>query len=122
MKIQAISDTGTSWIGASQEVVDTVANITGASYDASRDIYTVRCDSSETLPDFNILINGKEYAIPSAVYVVDIGLNNGNCVITFFSMSANGFGPSWVLGATFIRSFCHVYDVGAKQIGFSRAR
>ncbi|KIH55874.1 eukaryotic aspartyl protease [Ancylostoma duodenale] len=120
-KAEAISDTGTSWIGAPQEVIDTVANLTGANYDASRDIYTIPCDVTENLPDFNVIINGKEYAIPSTVYVVDLGLNDGNCVITFFSIGSNGFRPSWVLGVTLIRNYCHVYDVGAKQIGFSKA-
>ncbi|RCN33186.1 eukaryotic aspartyl protease [Ancylostoma caninum] len=121
-KAEAISDTGAPWIGAPQEVIDTVANVTGAKYDASRDIYTVPCDVTETLPDFNIVINGREYAIPSAVYVVDIGLSDGNCVIAFFSLGENVPEPSWVLGATFIRNYCHVYDVGAKQIGFSKAK
>lgn len=29
--------------------------------------------------------------------------------------------PLWILGDTFIRPFCNVYDIGKKRIGFAKA-
>ncbi|RCN23747.1 eukaryotic aspartyl protease, partial [Ancylostoma caninum] len=57
-KAEAISDTGTSWIGAPQNVIDNVADVTNADYDFFQDVYTVPCDNMDTLPPFNITING----------------------------------------------------------------
>ncbi|KAL6743826.1 hypothetical protein Aduo_016821 [Ancylostoma duodenale] len=122
-KTQAISDTGTSWIGAPQQVIDNVVDATGADYDFFQDIYTVPCNNMDTLPPFNVTINGKEYSIPSSEYVLDLGLGNGTCALTFFAMDDSiGFDPTWILGDTFIRTFCNVYDVGGKQIGFAKAK
>ncbi|EYB92361.1 hypothetical protein Y032_0195g1499 [Ancylostoma ceylanicum] len=123
-KAQVISDTGTSWIGAPQHVIDNVADATNADYDFFQDIYTVPCANMDSLPPFNITIGGREYSIPSSEYVLDLGLGDGDCVLTFFSMDdSNGFSdPTWILGDTFIRTFCNVYDVGAKQIGFAKAK
>ncbi|KIH64533.1 eukaryotic aspartyl protease [Ancylostoma duodenale] len=120
---EAISDTGTSWIGAPQQVIDNVVDATGADYDFFQDIYTVPCNNMDTLPPFNVTINGKEYSIPSSEYVLDLGLGNGTCALTFFAMDdSNGSDPTWILGDTFIRTFCNIYDVGGKQIGFAKAK
>ncbi|KIH64532.1 eukaryotic aspartyl protease, partial [Ancylostoma duodenale] len=56
-KAQAISDTGTSWIGAPQQVIDNVVDATGADYDFFQDIYTVPCNNMDTFPPFNVTIN-----------------------------------------------------------------
>ncbi|RCN34672.1 eukaryotic aspartyl protease [Ancylostoma caninum] len=122
-KAEAISDIGTLWIGAPQNVIDNVADVTNADYDFFHGVYTVPCDNMDTLPPLNITINGKEYSIPSSEYVLDLGFDDGSCALTFFAMDdSNGFGSTWILGDTFIRTFCNVYDVGAKQIGFAKAK
>ena len=43
------------------------------------------------------------------------------CAIGFFVIEGGGFGPAWIFGDVFIRSFCNVYDVGLKRIGFAEA-
>jgi len=118
-KAQVISDTGTSWIGGPNADINNIVTATGAQYDFQYQLYTVACAGS--YPDFVYTIGGMTYTIPSVEYVLDLGLGGGQCVITFFGMDGGGFGPSWILGDTFIRTYCNVYDVGNQQIGFAKA-
>ena len=48
-------------------------------------------------------------------------IGDGSCVLAFDEVSSSGFGPSWVLGATFIRTYCNIYDIGNERIGFQKA-
>ncbi|KAK0414656.1 hypothetical protein QR680_011550 [Steinernema hermaphroditum] len=117
---QVISDTGTSWIGAPQVVLDNIASVTGAQYDWTNNFYTVDC-GAKNLPDLVFTIGGQNYHVPQVEYVLDLGLGNGQCVLTFLAMQGGGYMPSWILGDTFIRSFCNVYDIGQGRIGFAKA-
>jgi hypothetical protein len=119
-KIEVISDTGTSWIGAPQAAVNGIVAATDAAYDSVNGIYSVSC-AKTGLPDMIFTIGGIKYNIPQIEYVLDLGLGDGQCAITVFSMDGGGFGPGYILGDTFIRTFCQVYDVGNQQIGFSKA-
>ncbi|KHJ84145.1 eukaryotic aspartyl protease [Oesophagostomum dentatum] len=94
---------------------------TGAKYDATNELYTVACTTQKTQPDLVFTINGVTYNVPSVEYVLDLGLGNGKCALTFFSMDAGGFGPAWILGDTWIRTYCNIYDIGQKRIGFAKA-
>jgi len=119
---QAISDTGTSWIGAPAAVMTAVEKITKARHDTQNDLYYVPCNEMATLPDFVVTIGGVQYPIKSTEYVLDLGLGAQECPITFFSMAGLGVsGPQWILGDTFIRAYCNYYDIGGKQIGFSKS-
>ncbi|KAL6743828.1 hypothetical protein Aduo_016823 [Ancylostoma duodenale] len=118
---QVISDTGTSWIGAPNSVVDAVAKEIDAKFDWNNQLYTVPCSKMETNPDLMFTIDGVKYNIPSVEYILDLGLGNGRCAITFFGMNAGGFGPSWILGDTWIRTYCNIHDIGQKRIGFAKA-
>ncbi|RCN32743.1 eukaryotic aspartyl protease, partial [Ancylostoma caninum] len=71
---QVISDTGTSWIGAPDSVVNAVAQEIGAKFDWNNQLYTVPCSSMETNPDLVFTINGVQYNIPSVEYILDLEL------------------------------------------------
>uniref|UniRef100_A0AC35U386 Peptidase A1 domain-containing protein n=1 Tax=Rhabditophanes sp. KR3021 TaxID=114890 RepID=A0AC35U386_9BILA len=117
---QVISDTGTSWLGLNQNYVNHIATESGAKFDFEQDIYTIACNA--VAPDIIFTIGGIKYNIPSSEYILDLGLGGGKCGLTLFSMQGGGFGPSAILGDTFIRSYCNVYDIGNKQIGFNLAK
>lgn len=121
-KDQVISDTGTSWIGAPSAAINGVVKATNAQYDFENELYYVPCSQMKTLPDIVFTIGGVKYNVPSVEYVVDLELGQGNCALTFFDMDGGGFGPSWILGDTFIRAWCNVYDIGQKRIGFALAK
>jgi len=117
---QVISDTGTSWLGAPDAAVNDIVKATNAQYDPVNELYTVPC-STTGLPDIVFTIGGMPYNIPQAEYVLDLELGNGNCALTVFNMDFGGFGPQWILGDTFIRTYCNVYDIGQGRIGFAKA-
>uniref|UniRef100_A0A8R1HSU3 Peptidase A1 domain-containing protein n=1 Tax=Caenorhabditis japonica TaxID=281687 RepID=A0A8R1HSU3_CAEJA len=119
---KVISDTGTSWIGAPHAVISAVVKATGAKFDWSTELYTVDCSTMQTQPDLVFTIGGKPYNVKSVEYILDLGLSKNKCALTFFGMTYMGFGPSWILGDTFIRQYCNVYDIGNARIGFSQAK
>ncbi|KAF8372996.1 hypothetical protein PRIPAC_79425 [Pristionchus pacificus] len=118
-KAEVISDTGTSWIGAPAAAVQGIVKATGAKYDFRNQLYTVPCTG--TYPDMIFTIGGKAYHIPSSEYVLDLELGGGNCALTLFEEQGGGFGPTWILGDTWIRTYCQIHDVGQGRIGFAKA-
>jgi len=119
-KQQVISDTGTSWLGGPTAQIKDIVTATKAKYDAQNQIYTVEC-TVKGLPDIVFTIGGVKYNIPQAEYVLDLELGGGKCALAMFEMDMGGFGPQWILGDTFIRTFCNAYDIGGKRIGFAKA-
>jgi hypothetical protein len=119
-KQQLISDTGTSWLGGPQAQINDIVQATGAQYDPVNQLYTVSCTQTG-LPDIVFTIGGMKYPIPATEYVIDLELGNGQCAVTAFEFDFGGFGPDWILGDTFIRTYCNVYDVGQGRIGFAKA-
>jgi Tfp pilus assembly protein PilV len=116
----AISDTGTSWLGAPQDQVNDIVTATNAQYDDVDGVYVVDCNA-KNLPDIVFTIGGHQYSIPSTEYVIDLGLGGGNCALTIFEMDFGGIGPEWILGDSFIRTYCNAYDIGGQRIGFAKA-
>uniref|UniRef100_A0A1I7YIC7 Peptidase A1 domain-containing protein n=1 Tax=Steinernema glaseri TaxID=37863 RepID=A0A1I7YIC7_9BILA len=111
-----ISDTGTSYVGGPQDVVDAIAQAVGAQ--PADGGYTIACQGQS--PDIVVTIGGKKYAISRKNYAVQVG--NGQCELGFFPMDSDGYGPSWILGDTFIREWCQVYDIGQQRMGFAKAK
>ena len=111
-----ISDTGTSFIGGPQDVVDAMANAVGAQYNDQYGTYFIDC--SANVGQTKITIGGKQYAIDAKQVLVDAG--NGQCEFAFFPFQSGGFGPSWILGDPWIRQYCNVYGLGKKNIGFAK--
>uniref|UniRef100_A0A914EFV8 Peptidase A1 domain-containing protein n=1 Tax=Acrobeloides nanus TaxID=290746 RepID=A0A914EFV8_9BILA len=118
---QVISDTGTSWIYGPTAAVDAIAQATNAIYDDDNGIYTVPCTATG-LPDWVFNIGGINYNIPSSEYVLDLELGDGNCALTLgdgSDLAVDGF--QWILGDTFIRTYCNIYDIAGGRIGFAKA-
>lgn len=75
--MDAVSDTGTSWLYGATYQVDAIVDAVGAEYDFENEIYTVMCDA-KGLPDIVFSFGdwrkgeGKRYAIPQKEYVLDV--------------------------------------------------
>jgi hypothetical protein len=110
-----ISDTGTSFIGGPQDVISSIGQAVGAQYDDQEGAYFIDCNANPG--PVTITIGGKQYQLPKKNTVTDAG--QGQCFWDFFPFDFGGFGPSWILGDPFIRSYCNVYDVGQQRIGFT---
>uniref|UniRef100_A0A0K0DNS9 Peptidase A1 domain-containing protein n=1 Tax=Angiostrongylus cantonensis TaxID=6313 RepID=A0A0K0DNS9_ANGCA len=119
---KAISDISTSWIGAPFFVVEEVVSQTGATYNTEYQFYSVDCSTMMTQPDLKFTINGVEYNVPSKQYVIDIEIGDGKCALALFEVDAGNAGYEWILGAPWIRTYCNIYDVGQKRVGFAKAK
>ncbi|KAJ1367839.1 Inositol hexakisphosphate and diphosphoinositol-pentakisphosphate kinase [Parelaphostrongylus tenuis] len=120
-KGQAISDTGNSRIWVPTPVMDGIANQTGAYFDPAYEVYGVPCSTMMTQPNLKFTINGIKYSVPSVEYVLDVGFGPDECILGVYEILAGGFGPDWILGDTWVRTFCNIYDFGQKRIGFATA-
>jgi len=114
---EVISDTGTSLIGGPTSQSNGIANAMGGTYSPQDGIYFIDCNAN--LPDTVFTIGGNRYNIKSPNMIVDVG--GGQCILGIFPFSAGGFGPAWILGDPFIRTYCNIYDMGQSRIGFAQA-
>jgi len=112
----AISDTGTSFIIGPYQTIKSIATKLGGVFDPSSGLYTIDCNAQ--VEDMVITINGKNYPIESKNMIVDFGPPTG-CAL---GLGGAFMGePQWILGDTFIRQYCNVYDMDKKQIGLFKA-
>ncbi|KAH7710424.1 ASP-1 protein, partial [Aphelenchoides avenae] len=110
------ADTGTSWINVPNRVVDKITRATGAEYDFTNDMYTVDC-SVTGLPDFVFTFGGKDYPLTQADYLLAVGA--GKCAVKIYAQDLIG---GWLVGDTFMRPYCHVYDIGKRRIGLAKSK
>uniref|UniRef100_A0A183UXK9 Aspartic protease 6 n=1 Tax=Toxocara canis TaxID=6265 RepID=A0A183UXK9_TOXCA len=115
---EAISDTGTSFIGGPRRIVDTLADIASANYDDSNDVYFIDCAAKP--PPIEIIIGHNIYTITAHNYIIELAPKT--CALAFFGADFGGFGPSWILGNPFIREYCQIHDIGNKRIGFAASK
>lgn len=113
-QVRVISDTGTSLLAGPQNDIAQMANAIGASYNAGYGLYTLACGDYSGK---DIVVNIAGHMLHVTAHSYNVQLAPGLC---FFG--AQGFDGgatlSWILGDTFIRSFCNVYDVKNMRIGF----
>jgi len=109
--IQAISDTGTSYVIGPQAQIDSIAQQIGATTDPDLG-YVVDCNNLD-LPPIVFTINNKDYPVSAKNYVTYVDENT--CVLALAGQGATS--PQWILGDTFIRQYCNVYDMGNKRLG-----
>uniref|UniRef100_A0A914QJE5 Peptidase A1 domain-containing protein n=1 Tax=Panagrolaimus davidi TaxID=227884 RepID=A0A914QJE5_9BILA len=117
----AISDTARIGFGAPQVDFDGIIKFLNATFNSTNNIYTVPCNQINSIPEMRFTFEGITLHVPSSNFIVDQGLGNGQCVVTVFVLNGGGFGPVWIFGDSFLRSYCNIYDIGNKQIGFAKA-
>lgn len=116
---QVISDTGTSFIGSPQTVANNIAQQMHATYNNQYGLYMLPCNSN--VPNVVFTIGGQQYTIPKDEFVEPLTAGSSQCYLTWFGFNGGGFGPTWILGDTFIRTYCNLHDVGQARIGFAQS-
>uniref|UniRef100_A0A0N4ZCD3 Peptidase A1 domain-containing protein n=1 Tax=Parastrongyloides trichosuri TaxID=131310 RepID=A0A0N4ZCD3_PARTI len=114
----AIADTGTSLLGASPTIANGLANAIGAQYVPQYGVYMVKCDVKFNglnlkLLKMNLRIREKHMVVPFA---------GKFCVFNIQPFESFGYGPTFILGDPLHRSYCVIYDIGRKRIGFARPK
>ncbi|EYB92330.1 hypothetical protein Y032_0195g1488 [Ancylostoma ceylanicum] len=119
---KALSDTGTSWIGVPNDLLNNILWQTRGWWDNSRRLYIVECSTMHTLPPMVFRIAGLKFTVPPDQYILDLNIGNGQCVLAVFPVEAGAFKTQFILGQPFIRTYCQTYDMKNKRIGISVAR
>lgn len=112
----AIADTGTSLIIGPTEDIDELNQKLGAS-PYSGGLYTFDCESVDKLPNVALKINGVQYELQSADYVLAIRSDPGQqvCVSGFVGAEMG----MWILGDVFIGPYYSIFDMGQNRVGFA---
>lgn len=69
--VQAISATGTAWIGGPKAAIDAIRENTGARRDNGSGLWIAEC-TKKGLPDLVFSIGGNEYRVSSMEYLVPV--------------------------------------------------
>ena len=81
------------------------------------------CNSIDSLPDIDFILNGQPFALAGKDYVLSITQQGQTqCISGFMGMD---FPPTmdveWILGDVFIGKFYTEFDMGSNRVGFAQA-
>eukprot|EP00028_Trichosphaerium_sp_Am-I-7-wt_P002525 CAMPEP_0168524090 /NCGR_PEP_ID=MMETSP0405-20121227/10424_1 /TAXON_ID=498012 /ORGANISM="Trichosphaerium sp, Strain Am-I-7 wt" /LENGTH=347 /DNA_ID=CAMNT_0008546193 /DNA_START=400 /DNA_END=1443 /DNA_ORIENTATION=+ len=120
----AIADTGTSLIAGPESLINPLNQKLGAIIvPGVGEAVFASCNVTDTLPNVDVVINGKTFTLTPQDYVLKINaLGQSECVSGFLGTK---FPPPikslFILGDVFIRKYYTVFDFGNKQVGFAPA-
>ncbi|CAJ0930132.1 unnamed protein product, partial [Mesorhabditis belari] len=111
---QAISDSGTAFIGAPQAASDGIAKAFGATWDPDNQVYNVDCKAQASV---TVTIGGKDYTTNASNMIVSW---EKGCLLALAPFDEPWIG--WILGDPFIRQYCNIYDLARQRIGFAPSK
>ena len=85
--------------------------------------YFVDCNSLDSMPVIDFMLNGQPFALTGRDYVLSITQQGQTqCISGFMGMD---FPPTmdveWILGDVFIGKFYTEFDMGNNRVGFAQA-
>jgi len=115
----AISDTGTSFLIGPTAEIGGIAQALGAKGPLNNGLYSISCDASTLSTTIDVKIDGNTYSIIPKNYIF---MQSQSPPLCFVAMQGARMGnPKWILGDTFIRSWCNMYDMQNKRVGLCKA-
>ena len=114
--INAIADTGTSFIVASQSIAGPIINAIGSSN-------TVPCNTIDSLPNVQFVIDGIVYTVPPQNYIYPLTqFGQTQCVVAIAAADLSFIAPNAaILGDVFLKTYYSVYDYANARVGFAKA-
>ncbi|KAI6174231.1 Peptidase A1 domain containing protein [Aphelenchoides besseyi] len=113
-------DTGSPVIYMPSEVYEKIFDVISPTYDWDTGLYTVNCKNAGTYDPWIFSLDGVDYTVPSSTYVVDIGIGDGQCVLSYGL--SNSYTANWVLGNPWLIEHCVLFDIKGSQIGFAKPK
>jgi len=119
---KAVVDTGTSVIAGPSDVVSQINTWLGAINYEGEGVFP-SCPDLSTLPNVTFRIEGNSYVLQPQDYVLKVSVfGQTQCLTGFIGLDIPApYGPLWILGDTFIRTYYTVFDFENQQVGFARA-
>mmetsp|Transcript_18395 Transcript_18395/g.41974 ORF Transcript_18395/g.41974 Transcript_18395/m.41974 type:complete len:427 (-) Transcript_18395:296-1576(-) len=114
--VTAIVDSGTSLLVGPTDQVQVLADALNATANIEGELFV---DCGATFPTLTFSINGTDYPLGGADYVLDAG--NGQCMLLVMSLDLEGTGVDWILGDVFMRKYYTTFDYGNERVGFALA-
>ncbi|CAD5227394.1 unnamed protein product [Bursaphelenchus okinawaensis] len=116
---EGISDTGTSFLGLPPLAINVIKTLTNFRQSQVYG-YIVDCNTTISLV---FSINGKQFTVAQEQLVLEAYHYGGQklCVLAIFSTEDAPMMPKYLLGDPFIRSYCQVYDMENRRIGFAKS-
>jgi hypothetical protein len=126
---ETIIDSGTIYIAVPEDVVDLYAKLFNppAISPPEVGIYITECDAQGPEQPFSVTINGTNFDIPGADFVLsgvilsDNGLTGRYGNYCYCGIQSGGFWEesAYILGRPFLENLVAVHDLGAKEMRFA---
>ncbi|KAI1732283.1 eukaryotic aspartyl protease domain-containing protein [Ditylenchus destructor] len=123
----AIIDSELSDLAGPKHLISWIVDATDAVFNHVTKQYKVSCNTT-SYPDIVLGIGDYDYRIPPALYVRQVELPHyvnqstqmtEECELVVFPMESSSTEYQWVLGATFLRAYCTLYDLENLRVGFA---
>lgn len=111
-----IVDTGTSLMVGTSEIIKPITDIIGATQE-------IDCDKISSLPDFSLTIDSQTYTLPASEYILKVTMfSQTQCLVGFQGINfPPSFGPTLIMGDSFIKYYYTHFDVGKMRVGFAKS-
>lgn len=111
-----IVDTGTSLMVGSTEIIKPITDAIGATQE-------IDCSKISSLPNFTLQIDSTTYTLPPSMYILQITMfSQTQCLVGFQGLDfPPSFGPTLIMGDSFIKTYYTHFDVGKMRVGFAKA-
>lgn len=97
--------------------IDAVAKAFDGVYNRTTGLYEVKCDAK--LSSLIISFRSQQLTVASESLISDIPNDNGTCELRIYSF----YGiTEWTFGSALARSYCQVFDLDKKQVGFGKVK
>uniref|UniRef100_A0A0K0F104 Peptidase A1 domain-containing protein n=1 Tax=Strongyloides venezuelensis TaxID=75913 RepID=A0A0K0F104_STRVS len=114
---EAIADTGTSIVGAPPAIAEGFAKSLNGQYAPQFGFFLVDCAKKTN----GLIIKGFKLNLRIKRKHIITQYKN-LCRLNIFPFASGGFGPAFIFGDPLHASYCVIYDIGNKRIGFARPK
>ncbi|ORX57532.1 Asp-domain-containing protein [Hesseltinella vesiculosa] len=109
----AILDTGTSILVATNTIATEIGNAYSAKLDSQSGLYTVSCNAASSLPALTFKIGSGTFEVPSDSLIFYQDKASNTCYLALQNAGSDNQLPFVILGDTFLKNNYVIFDAGA---------